>query len=206
MGELRHRLRHEALAPDRLHRNLEPAPLTQTAGIGARRLALLILSSVLCLPSSVSAHPIKTGYAEADYRRDPARLEIAIRLFTDDVETALTQRARKKITFTKTPAAEIDALLLAAVRAAFIVKSPDGTKQTLTWVGREFKDGDQHLWLYVECPLPGGVAGARINHRLLRDTFSDQLNSVIVRDAGPPSRQVTLLFMQDAEQVVAFPK
>jgi hypothetical protein len=72
-------------------------------------------------------------------------------------------------------------------------------------VGRELKDREQHLWLYLQCALPGGAAGARIRNRVLRDTFADQLNSVRVRDhSAAPARQITLLFTSDTEQPVAF--
>ena len=163
--------------------------------------ALALPIAFLLALATARAHPIHSSYAEADYRRDPDRLEISIRLFADDAEEMLTKRAGKKISLAKTPAAEVDALLFAIVRTAFVVKSPAGDAQPLEWVGRELTDRDEHLWLYVRCPMPGGVAGARFANRLLRDTFSDQINSVRVRDKGPPLRQNTLLFPNDAEQI-----
>ena len=100
----------------------------------------------------------------------------------------------------------LDRLLLALVRTAFVVKSKSGAVQPLTWIGRELKDGDQHLWIYLTCPLPGGTAGAIFANRVLRDAFSNQLNSVRVRDlSSTPARQVTLLFASEREQMVVFP-
>jgi hypothetical protein len=67
------------------------------------------------------------------------------------------------------------------------------------------KDGDQHLWIYLTCPLPGGADGARVADRVLRNTFPDQLNSVRIRDRSTsPARQATLLFPNDREQVIGF--
>ncbi len=155
--------------------------------------------------ATVSAHPFHASYAEADYRPASGRLEIAVRLFADDAEAALSRQTGRKLTVAGTPAAELDAALLAHVRAAFRVTTAEGTVAALTWIGREVTDGGQHLWVYLECPLPGGPAGARLAQRILRDTFPDQLNSVRVRDHGrTPPRQVTLLFTSDAEQVVRF--
>lgn len=150
------------------------------------------------------AHPFHASVAEVDYRRETGKLEIAIRMFTDDAETMLTKRAGKKITFTHTPAAELDALLLAAVRESFTVRAPDGAPKALTWVGRELRDREQHVWVYVECTLPDGIAGAQLAHRLLHDTFSDQLNSIKLRDRGPPLRQVTLFFQAHTKPAVVF--
>lgn len=170
------------------------------------RRVLWILAALAATVAS-EAHPIHASYAEAEFRPETGRLEIALRLFSDDAETALSAQAGKKVRLESTAAAELDRLLLALVRAAFVVKSKSGAAQPLAWVGRELKDGDQHLWVYVTCPLPGGVAGAVFADRVLRDTFSDQLNSVRVRDHSvAPARQLTLLFANESEQTVRFEK
>ena len=166
--------------------------------------ALRLWPLACAVAATAAAHPVHTSYAEADYRADSGKLVISLRLFSDDAEVALTARAGKKISLDKTPAAELDALLLACIRAGFTVASRDGAGQLLRWVGRGLKDGDPHLWLYVECPLPGGLAGAKFSNRLLRDVFSDQINSIRVRDRGPPQRQKTLLFTTDTSQIVTF--
>ena len=157
----------------------------------------------LLIAGRAFAHPIRSSYAEADYRPETGKVEIALRLFADDAEAALTRRAGKKISLEKTPPKDIDALLLAEVRAGLVVKAKDGKTQPLAWVGRELTDGGAHLWVYVSCPLPGGVAGARWADRVLREAFSDQLNSIRVRDhATTPAGQWTLLFTNEAEQGV----
>lgn len=157
----------------------------------------------LFLSPPAGAHPVHTSYAEADYRPASGKLEIAWRLFTDDAEAALSRRAGRTLTVARTPAAELDALLLAYVQATFAVKTPAGVPATLTWVGREVTDAGQHLWIYFECALPGGPERARFSSRGLREVFSDQINSVRVRDhSTTPARQATLLFLNDAEQIV----
>lgn len=168
------------------------------------RRALLLAAAIVAAPA-IQAHPIHASYAEADFQPATNQLEIALRLFSDDAETALSAQAGKKVRLESTPAAELDRLLLALVRTAFLVKSKAGAPQSLTWVGRELKDGDQHLWIYLTCPLPEGAAGAVIADRVLRDVFSDQLNSVRLRDRSvTPARQVTLLFADDRAQTVVF--
>lgn len=152
-----------------------------------------------------AAHPLHSSLAEADYHRATQRLEVAVRVFADDFEHALTTRAGKKISLEKTPAAEIDALTQRYLQAAFTLKTRAGTTPApLTWIGRELKDATNELWLYFEISLPGGIEGVRLKHALLADMFSDQLNSVRVRD-GP--RKTTLLFLPgQGEQTVQFPR
>ena len=165
----------------------------------------LLIAVTLAAGAYAHGHPIHLSYAEADYRPESGRLEIALRLFSDDAEAALSARAGKKITLESTAANELDRLLLMLVRTEFVVKSNTGAVQLLTWVGRELKDGDQHLWIYLTCPLPGGADGARVADRVLRNTFPDQLNSVRIRDRSTsPAKQATLLFPNDLEQVIGF--
>jgi hypothetical protein len=166
---------------------------------------IAILAGAFFCAAPARAHPIHTSYAEADYRPESGKLEIAVRLFTDDAEAALSGRAGRKISLNSTPAAELDALLQACVRTWFTVKSPDGAMHALAWVGRELTDKEQHVWIYLQCALPGGVEGARFRDRVLRETYSDQLNSIRVRDhSTAPVRQITLLFTDDTEQSVRF--
>lgn len=166
----------------------------------------LLLAAGLAAGTLAQAHPIHASYAELDFRLDPARVEIALRLFSDDAESALSARAGKRINVETTPKRELDALLLTLGQTSLVVRTKAGAAQSLSLVGHELKDGGQHLWLYFTCPMPGGIAGARLAQRLPRETFSDQLNSIRVCDHSiSPSRSVTLLFTDGREQVVTFP-
>lgn len=152
----------------------------------------LLLS--LALPALARAHPIHTSFAEADYNRTTHTLEVALRVFADDFETTLAARAKKKISLGKTPAAELNALARAYLLECFTVRLRDGKPAELQWIGREHKETTNELWLFFEFALPDGVEGIRIRHAVLGEQFSDQLNSVHLRD-GP--RQATLLFFPD---------
>ena len=166
---------------------------------------VLIFAAVLAVGCEIKAHPIHASYAEADYRPESGRLEVALRLFSDDAEAALSALAGKKVRLESTAPAELDRLLLALVQTGFVVKSKTGAPQAINWVGRETKDGAQYLWVYFTCPLLGKLTDASVVNRVLRDAFSDQLNSIRLRDLSTsPPRQTTLLFADDREQAVVF--
>ncbi len=149
-----------------------------------------------------SAHPIHTSFAEADYNPAAKTLEVAVRVFADDFEAALAELAGKPVAFARTPPKEIDALARAYVTAHFTVKTRDHKLASLRWVGRELHDAANEVWLYFEFDLPAGLDGVRLHHALLSDRFSDQLNSVRVRDRG---REVTLTFLpRQPERPVEF--
>lgn len=155
------------------------------------RTAFLIVALGLLAPEA-TAHPIHTSIAEADYNRSTKKLEVAVRVFADDFEAALSAISAKKISLERTPVAELDALAQRYLRERFVV-TPAGGRQpaALNWIGRDLNDASNEVWLYFELALPGGVDGSRVRHGLLTELFSDQLNSVRLRDGA---RQTTLVF------------
>ena len=168
------------------------------------RLLFFLLAAAGLSPRLASAHPLHLSHAEADFNRTMGKLEVALKVFADDLEARLTARAGHRVSLEKTPPAEFDALCLAYLAETFTVKSRDGTPRSIQWVGREFNDAENRLWFYFEVSLPEGVEGARLRHAVLTDEFSDQLNSVLVRDG---QRSVTLTFFPDrVEKAVAFPR
>ena len=117
---------------------------------------------------------------------------MALRVFVDDFEAALTSQEKRKISLARTAPAEFETLTRAYLGRHFTVKSVAGVLVPLRWVGREWKEAANELWLYFEVPLPDGVEGVAIHHALLREEFSNQINSVQVRDGD---RRTTLVFL-----------
>ncbi len=161
----------------------------------ARTLAFIAL---LALAPHAHAHPVRASFAEADFRPDTKKLEVALRVYTDDLEAALTAHAGRPITLDRTPPPAFDLALLAYLRATFLLRTAAGTAPALHLVGRELKDNDQLTWIYFECELPAGIAGVVLSHRVLRDAFPDQLNALRLGKNGK-----TLLFPDNTEQPLA---
>lgn len=162
-----------------------------------RLFAALLLPTLLASPA-LHAHPVHTSLAEVDYNRATQKLEIALRVFADDFEEALSLRAKKKITLANTPAAEFTTLAQAYLAETFLVRRADGTLAPHTWLGRDHKDAANELWLFFEIALPpSGLDGLRLRHAVLSTQFSDQLNSVLLRDGA---RSATLAFLPDSSE------
>jgi len=166
-----------------------------------RLVALVVVVGLLA--ATASAHPLHTSFAEADYNRAAKKLEVSLRVFADDFEAALGELAGQKISYEKTPRAELDPLIRAYLLANFTVKLRDGTLAPQRLIGRELKDAANEFWLYLEIDLPAGLEGVRVHSTLLRERFTDQLNSVRVRD---DKREITLVFLsKQDEQTIRFP-
>lgn len=157
---------------------------------------------VVAASGALRAHPIHTSVAEADYNATSGNLEVALRVFIDDFEAAVSVHARRRISFERTPTAEFDEAARAYLAEKFTVKTRDGKPAPQRWVGREAKADANELWFYLEVPLAGGAEGARLHHNALGEQFPNQINSIRVRDAG---RQVTLVFLpSQTEKTVRF--
>lgn len=159
--------------------------------------------ATLLLPLAAQAHPIHRSIAEADYNQESHVLHVALRVFADDFETALSAHAKQKLSLEKTPPANLDAAIRAYLAERFTIKSRDGRVAAQKWIGRELRHAENELWLHFEVPLPTGIDGAKIFHGMLSEHFRDQLNSVQVRDG---TRKVTLVFLPTHhEKTVRFP-
>jgi hypothetical protein len=109
-------------------------------------------------------HPMHTSLAEV--RERAGRVEVSIRVFPDDLESAMPGAA----------GANADSVLAAYVRRAFVVTGRDGQAVPLRWDGTE-RVGDV-LQLRLEGRAAAGLAGAAVSHGLLLERFPDQVNVV----------------------------
>ena len=170
--------------------------------------SLPVLSATLGLlsawpASALRAHPIHTSIAEADYNRTSQKLEVALRVYIDDFEAALSARAKRLITLDQTPPSEFDSLARAYLAETFTIRAPDGRTAARQWVGRNVKADVNELWFFFEISLPGGPEGIRLRHGALGEIFPTQINSVRVRDGD--GRKTTLVFLpKQSEKTVRF--
>lgn len=166
------------------------------------RSGLYAILAFVGFASFAFAHPIHSSTADADYNASTQKLEVTLKTFADDFETALSAHEHRKISLEKTPAAELVTLMREYVTDTFIVKTRADEPAKLQWIGRELKESNE-LWLFFEFPLPGGVEGAKLRHGVLADHFGDQLNTVQVSDGA---RKTTLVFLPSHhEKTVRFP-
>ncbi len=100
------------------------------------KFAATLACSLGVLLSAARAHPIHTSLAEADYNRTSRKLEVALRVFADDLETALGERTKSTISFLKTPPAEFVPLLRAYLGERFVIRAADGRAVPHEWIGK----------------------------------------------------------------------
>lgn len=154
----------------------------------------------LCVSTCAFAHSLHQSTAEAEYNAETKRLEVSLTVFINDLELALIRHSERLMSLEKTPAAEFDAQIQSYLTQTFIVTDAAGKTAKIEWVGRELdkktaKTGDPAVTLFFEARLAEGITGAKLQHQLLCDLFSDQSNLLHLRDG---LRKRELRFAQGA--------
>ena len=143
-------------------------------------LACAALCATHAAPPVSAAHKFYTSLAQVEYNAESRTAEVALRVFADDFELALTRRARRRVSLDRTK--DADRLALAYLRDTFEIRNRDGQTKPLKWVGMELRSGV--AWLYFEAEMPEGLAGARLRDHVLFELFEKQVNTVTIRHQG----------------------
>lgn len=149
------------------------------------KIAYLIVSFF----SLSSIHDYHTSLIEINYNPKNKSLEVSIRLFSDDLELALTKlNGGKKITLdSKTEV--IEPLLELYIKKNFAIVSPNKEVKKIKYYGKE-KEAEA-TWVYVEVLDCAQIKDFTLFNTILIDLFSDQNNLVNIIY---PSLKKTLVF------------
>jgi len=167
-----------------------PAP---GPALRARFLLLALLLALACGAAPAEAHKFHASLAEVEYDAAAGTVEVALRLFPDDLEAALGRRAGRRVRLDSTPG--VERLTLDYVRETLVVTGADGKALPLAWVGME-ADVDS-VWVYVLAEAPAGLAGSRIRDGIFLELYGDQVNTVNVKEG---ERRTTLVLTNGAAE------
>src|SRR5436190_19837351 len=136
--------------------------------IWAGTICVHLCSSVVAfafLGSSASSHKVHVSVAQIEHNPKAQSAEIVIRVFADDLETALSQHAKRRVKIDPATAnkdKQLGQTVIAYLRDNFQLKTKAGRPMTLSWVGLEWQA--DMFWLYVEGKLPGGLEGTQLRN------------------------------------------
>lgn len=141
-------------------------------------LSLILLFFNLLNPEvpAESRHDFHTSLTEINYNPSSRSLEITIRVFTDDLENALTKHSGKKISINSTTKAEHDPLIEQYIHKHFALLSPGKENKKGSYIGRE-TEGDA-TWLYYEILNCQAIRGYTLVNDIMQELFDDQTNLV----------------------------
>jgi hypothetical protein len=159
------------------------------------RHSYLVFPVALLLSFAAWAHAYHASIMELRYNPQKLQLEVALKLFSDDFEKALSVGQSGSISLDKSPKAQVDALVLQLVRRSIEFSSKPGEVLPLTLVGIQHEN-DAH-WVYFTAKLARPVQGITLRDKLFLDVFPDQMNIINLEVSG---KKQSFLFRGGQEQ------
>ncbi|MCR5888920.1 hypothetical protein LRS06_14320 [Hymenobacter sp. J193] len=153
-----------------------------------RRFVLFLPALLLCSLVAL-AHAYHTSLMDVRYNAPKQQLEIALKVFTDDFEKALSAGQPRPVSLVEMPAAQTSPLVAAYLKRTLHFGTKPGETLPLTYLGMQH-EGDAH-WIYATIKLPAQkLHGISLRHQLLLAEFNDQMNIVNLEAGG--QKQSTL--------------
>ncbi|RSK47668.1 DUF6702 family protein [Hymenobacter rigui] len=156
---------------------------------------LLPLALLLTLSLAAWAHAYHASIMELRFNPEKQRLEMALKIFTDDLEKELSNGKTAPVRTDQLTRAQLNPLLLDVLRRSVQFSVRPAETLPLTLVGLQ-KETDAY-WLYFTAPLPAAATGVTLRHRLLLELFPDQMNIVNLDVKG---QKQSLLFRDGDDQ------
>ena len=135
---------------------------------------------VLSLTASRPGHDFHASVTQMQYNVKEKTFEISIRVFTDDLEKALSEESNTSVRLSVGP--KSDAIIQNYIRSRFGYVTAQKQPKTINYVGHEV-EADAN-WLYLEMPYPESFRGGSLNQTMLMEVFDDQVNMVNIQYQG----------------------
>lgn len=154
------------------------------------RFYFLLLALLFLAFPKAEAHPYHVSIAEVKYNAKTQSLEIALKLFTDDLEKTLSEMAGKPVLLT--PDDAVQKLLETYFQKNFQVELAENQISVPRSYGFEKQD-DAH-WFYLDIPVKANqLKEAKLRNQVLIETFPDQTNLTNLEING---KKRTLIFKE----------
>lgn len=132
------------------------------------------------LSSGRPAHDFHASVTQMQYNQAEKTFEISVRMFTDDLEKALSQELGKPVRLSG--GQKTDAILEKYIRAHVAYVTPQRQPKVINYVGHEV-EADAN-WIYLEMPCSEAFRGGLLKQNVLMEAFDDQVNMVNIQYLG----------------------
>ncbi|MBC6696689.1 DUF6702 family protein [Hymenobacter puniceus] len=159
---------------------------------------LLLFSALLLASLTVWAHTYHASILDVRYNPAKQQLEVALKVFTDDFEKALSVGQPTPINLDQTSKPLVQQLTVALLRKSLVFGARPGETLPLQLLGLQ-KERDAH-WLYFTLKAARPLTGFTLRNTLLLDQFPDQMNIVNLEAGGKKQSQL----FRDGEETQKF--
>jgi hypothetical protein len=148
----------------------------------------VLVATLPPLAARPAAHEYHVSVTQMQYNPAQKLLEISIRVFTDDLEKALSAENDNR-RFTLNDHDQNNPFVEKYLRKYFVVSDARQQVQPFKYLGKE-QEADA-TWMYLEVPVTGNWPGWSLQNTLLMEAFSDQMNMLNLK---LPTGKKTILF------------
>jgi len=127
---------------------------------------------------ALRVHPVHASSTQVDVSQNHRRLDIAVRMFTDDLEAALA-KAGRPVSLQRSDSFDVDSALSRYLGQRLLI-GVDGGTPTRARVTQYRQDEDATL-VFLEFDLRATPGRITIEQRVMLDQFDDQTNLIHVR-------------------------
>lgn len=145
---------------------------------------LLVFSLLLTVSFAkpVLAHDYHASIADVRFNPRTQSLEVAVKVFMDDLENALSQRNKTKVVYSHT-SEQVKKYLADYLSTNLVLEVEKGKPLKQKFLGSE-EDADV-VWMYLEVPLQqASLPQLYVKNAVLTELFSDQMNIVNINYKG----------------------
>ncbi|MCX2738727.1 DUF6702 family protein [Pontibacter anaerobius] len=145
-------------------------------------LPFLLLLLTVCMAQPAAAHDYHASIADVRFNPRTQNLEVAVKVFMDDLEDALSQRNKTKVVYSHT-SEQVTKYLTDYLAANLSLEVEKGKPLKQKFLGSE-EDADV-VWMYLEVPVDReSLPQLYVKNAVLTELFSDQMNIVNINYKG----------------------
>jgi hypothetical protein len=139
-----------------------------------------LIFCLFCFPAA--AHDYHASITDVTYNARTQNLEVAVRVFTDDLENALSLRTKQKVVY-QANSEKTKAYLTDYLQANVAFEVTKGKPLKYKFVGSE-EEADA-IWVYLEVPVQRAeLPQLYVKNAILTEIFGDQMNIVNISYKG----------------------
>lgn len=140
-----------------------------------KQLFLIILLSIFTFGFTASEHPIYVSVAEVDYFPKKKEIQVALKIFTDDLEAAIRKEGKRLNLDTSKEIENADVYIRKYLDNYFYIKVNDKQDLTMAYKGKEYVD--DVTWMYFNYTnVPKKIKTLSIKNNVIIKVHPSQLN------------------------------
>lgn len=164
-----------------------------------RKYIILVLL-VLLVGFKAQAHDYHASIMDVKYNPKTQNLEVALRVFTDDLEGALSLRNKARVTYSS-DSEKVEQYLAEYLISKLSFELEKGKPLKQRFIGSE--EETEAVWLFIEVPVQKqSLQHLYVKNTLFMELYNDQMNVVNVTYKGKVNS--VLLQKNDAEKKLDF--